>query len=162
MDYERLVPSDKRALFKKICKSKISLIENTYNESNCFATGIIHGDLTPRNIARSSNGINYFDLDRTERSFPEFDLFVVEIDRETIVSGDRTYQRSVALVEGLVNNPSIINRLDLFYNDLPIYSKNKKYFELICNLFFVRTVAYIFSDAEFDDGIITTNLKTTI
>jgi len=157
-DYESLVPVNKRATFKKICHSKIRLVENTSKNNNIFTTGIIHGDLTPRNIASYSSDLTYFDLDRTERSFPEFDLFMMVIDRETIASGDRSYKRSLALAYELVNNPSISKALDLFYDDLPVYSNNRQYFELICNLFFVRAVAYIFSDAEFDETINTTNL----
>jgi hypothetical protein len=150
--YRRRVPIDWRLKFDLIC-GQVCLSSSP--QSKYIASGAIHGDLTIRNLVIDvSKSISYFDLDRSEESFPEFDFFALFIDNEITSTGDQSYKRSLELAKGLGNSKHVHDSLELFYNILPEYSVNKQNFELICELFYVRTVAYIFSDAQFDSRII--------
>jgi len=150
--YRSQVPALLRAKFDSICPK---LNFDHEGRSEFFAIGTIHGDLTTRNLAINDSGfVSYFDIDRLEESFPEFDFFTAFIDNEITSSGHRSYKRSLELASQIGSFSIVHDSLDWFYERLPAYAVNKEKFELICNLFFVRTVAYILSDSQFDNRII--------
>ena len=150
--YRRQVPISLRAKFNSVCPK---LNFDHKGRAELFATGLIHGDLTPRNLAINDSGsVRYFDIDRLEESFPEFDFFTAFIDNEITSSGQSSYKRSLELASQISSFSTVHDSLNWFYERLPAYAVNKKNFELICSLFFVRTVAYIFSDSQFDNRII--------
>ena len=149
--YRSLVPSSLLDNFDSVCE-ELSL--RNYSQQDFFATGIIHGDLTVRNLVASDNTeIKYFDIDRLEESFPEFDFFTAFIDNEITSDGFRSYKRSLDLASKIGNLSGVLETLDWFYERMPMYAINRKNFELICSLFFIRTVAYVLSDSQFDERI---------
>lgn len=150
--YRSQVPTLLRAKFDSVCPK---LNFDHEGRAEFFAIGIIHGDLTTRNLAINDSGsVSYFDIDRLEESFPEFDFFMAFIDNELTSSGHRSYKRSLELASQIGSFSRVHDSLDWFYERLPAYAVNKENFELICSLFFVRTVAYILSDSQFDNRII--------
>ena len=71
---------DKLSIIKNSIKNIIEHISGDNTFSAVFT--IIHGDLTYRNILINSK-VEFIDFDRSEITFPEFDLFLFLVDLHT-------------------------------------------------------------------------------
>ena len=142
----------------EICRDKFKYLRSEATGTKYLKCGQIHGDLTYRNIVSYNKNNYYFDLDRSELSFPEFDLFMLHIDTKMVLEDMVSYKNSLKYAESLFENHEVSKHIQLFYKVSPEYSTNQKYYSIIVNLFYVRVLAYIFSDASFDANISVNNL----
>lgn len=156
--YINLVPLENKNKFDNLCKRKIDEIKIIAKDIDVVCCQI-HGDLTFRNIVFGKKGLSYLDLDRSESSFAEFDLFMLWIDVKMTSSGNVSYQISLDLIADLDTNADIRNSLQKFYEEMPEFSLNLPYLNTLISLYYVRSVAYIMSDAGFDRNIPIESLK---
>lgn len=151
--YENLVPLKYKDQFNKLCRKKIEFIKGQSTDIAPIACSQIHGDLTYRNIIKGNINFLYLDLDRSELSFPEFDLFMLYIDIKMTGEALSSYQNSLDLISHLPDDKNIKDSLEKFYDEIPDFSINQQYLSRLISLYYVRCLAYIFSDANFDSKI---------
>lgn len=65
---------------EKIKHLIISSIDLPPMEKTCVCKTLIHGDLTYRNILSNNGEFLFYDFDRSEISYPEFDVYLFYID----------------------------------------------------------------------------------
>lgn len=97
----------------KIKLSEINILISEINKEafdykkNIYKT-YIHGDLTYRNIVRNGDKFLFFDFERSEYSFIEFDLYLFYIDRATHAE-KATYEIFFRNIFKLIRNDFDIN-----------------------------------------------------
>lgn len=151
--YTSIVPTEFRESMHSICSKYLSHINSNIIANEEFIISEIHGDLTFHNCSLESDSITFYDVDRFENSFPEFDLFTIYIDSQFKFL-NRSSKNHIELVLSLKNDNKLSTYLSMFYESNNIFKKNSKNLSLIFNLYSLRTISYIFNDATYNPNII--------
>ena len=134
-----------------IIKNSIKNIVGPINGDNTFEAvfTIIHGDLTYRNILIDPK-IEFFDFDRSEITFPEFDLFLFLVDLHTYKQyHEPTYEQVFNNIFNFINNDNLMDEIEMFYGLNNKFYANKKILLIIKYCFFYRTLIYTLLNFRF-------------
>ena len=138
---------DKLFIIKNIIKNKIEHISDDTSFSAVFT--VIHGDLTYRNILRNPK-IEFIDFDRSEITFPEFDLFLFLIDLHTYKQfHEPTYEQFFNNIFNFIKNDNMTKEIETFYGLNNKFSENKKILQIIKYCFLYRTLIYTLLNFRF-------------
>ena len=151
--YTSIVPREFRKNMHSLCSKYISHLNSNIILTEELSISEIHGDLTFHNCSLNSGTIAFYDVDRFENCFPEFDLFTIYIDSQ-FKCLNRSTENLVNLILSLQNDSTLSKYLSMFYNYNNKFNQNRKNLSLIFNLYFVRTICYILNDAKYNSNII--------
>ena len=134
-----------------IIKNNIKNIIGSISEDSTFSAvlTIIHGDLTYRNILINSK-VEYIDFDRSEITFPEFDLFLFLVDLHTYKQfREPTYEQIFNNIFNFIKNDNMTKEIEMFYGLNNKFYENKKILPIIKYYFFYRTLIYTLLNFRF-------------
>ena len=134
-----------------IIKNSIKNIIGHISDDNTFSSvfTIIHGDLTYRNILINQK-IEFIDFDRSEITFPEFDLFLFLVDLHTYKQyHEPTYEQVFNNIFNLLKNDNMTKEIEMFYGLNNKFYENKKILPIIKYCFFYRTLIYTLLNFRF-------------
>ena len=134
-----------------IIKNNIKNIIGSISEDSTFSAvlTIIHGDLTYRNILINSK-VEYIDFDRSEITFPEFDLFLFLVDLHTYKQfREPTYEQIFNNIFNFIKNDNMTKEIEMFYGLNNKFYENKKILPIIKYCFFYRTLIYTLLNFRF-------------
>ena len=138
---------DKLSIIKNSIKKIIEHISDDNPFSAVFT--VIHGDLTYRNILRNPK-IEFIDFDRSEITFPEFDLFLFLIDLHTYKQfQEPTYEQLFNNIFNFIKNDNMTKEIETFYGLNNKFFENKKILPIIKYCFFYRTLIYTLLNFRF-------------
>jgi len=138
---------DKLSIIKNSIKNIIEHISDDNPFSAVFT--VIHGDLTYRNILRNPK-IEFIDFDRSEITFPEFDLFLFLIDLHTYKQfHEPTYEQLFNNIFNFIKNDNMTKEIEIFYGLNNKFFENKKILPIIKYCFFYRTLIYTLLNFRF-------------
>lgn len=138
---------DKLLIIKNSIKNIIGHISDDNTFSSVFT--IIHGDLTYRNILINPK-IEFIDFDRSEITFPEFDLFLFLVDLHTYKQyHEPTYEQVFNNIFNLLKNDNMAKEIEMFYGLNNKFYENKKILPIIKYCFFYRTLIYTLLNFRF-------------
>jgi len=138
---------DKLSIIKNSIKNIIEHISDDNPFSAVFT--VIHGDLTYRNILRNPK-IGFIDFDRSEITFPEFDLFLFLIDLHTYKQfHEPTYEQLFNNIFNFIKNDNMTKEIEIFYGLNNKFFENKKILPIIKYCFFYRTLIYTLLNFRF-------------
>lgn len=110
----------------------------------------LHGDLTFRNILNNRGIISLVDFDRSEMDFPEFDMYLLQLDARTHLL-EPTYGRFFDYIISLINDSGTLPQMENFYSAYPIFRSNIKHEALLKRLFIYRMavmILQVFNDSD--------------
>ena len=151
--YKSLVPEKYRNISSSLCSKHLSLISMDNSSGKLLHISEIHGDLTFHNCSLNARDIMFYDVDRFENCFPEFDLFTIYIDSQFNYI-NRSTRNQLDLASSLQMDSKLASFLSIFYDKNKFFYPNSSSLSLIFNLYFVRTVCYMLNDASFNPNII--------
>ena len=138
---------DKLSIIKNSINNIIEYISDDKTFSAVFT--IIHGDLTYRNILINPK-IEFIDFDRSEITFPEFDLFLFLIDLHTYKQyQEPTYEQLFNNIFNFIKNDNMTKEIEMFYGLNNKFYENKKILPIIKYCFFYRTLIYTLLNFRF-------------
>lgn len=135
-----------------------SLIINIIKKLNTpkkisITKSLIHGDLTYRNILVHNQKINFCDFARSDITFPEFDIYLFEIDKITHSSKCRSYIEFFKNIIRFIDGTIQIATLQKFYSFNNRFKTNKKIEQELKFLFLYRMLVLSLQNFKVKDPL---------
>jgi hypothetical protein len=146
-NYDYLVERYSRSVVKRISriisKTKNKILSSSKIRNFEVVNTRIHGDLSFRNIIIEDDKIFFIDFDRSEISFPEFDVLLFYLDYLTYKEGRITYESFFDNIFNFIEGKINIDWLDKFYKLNDKFCLNKTLDLELRYMFMYRVLIHI-------------------
>lgn len=141
--YDFLLPYFPTPWVRRIGQLKKAMLPRSAGGTHDVSNAWIHGDLTYRNVLQQDGRSAFIDFDRSEMSFPEFDVLLFYVDLMTHRTAEVTYEAFFDHLLALAAGRLAIRELDAFYKTAPEFALNRAVAGDIALLLLFRMLIFV-------------------